>query len=195
LKRLLDVTGALIGILFTAPLMAAAAIAIKLDSRGPVLFLQERAGKEGRPFKIFKLRTMVQNAEELLDRYVDIDALEEPVFKLKDDPRVTRVGRILRRWRIDELPQLFNVLRGEMSLVGPRPEECRIVQYYSSWHRQRLSVKPGITGPAQISGCRYLVLSERVRMDIEYVKNHTLCRDIWILIKTIPSLLHGESSC
>jgi lipopolysaccharide/colanic/teichoic acid biosynthesis glycosyltransferase len=171
LKRLMDIVGAAVGLVVCAPVLAGAALLIKLDSKGPVLYKQERAGRYGRPFTMFKLRTMVVNADELLNLYVDVAALEEPVFKLKDDPRVTRVGRVLRRWSLDELPQLFNVLRGEMSLVGPRPEETWLVERYTSWHRQRLRAKPGITGPVQVNGRADVPLSERVRLEVDYIKH------------------------
>ena len=193
-KRAIDVIGALSAILLFAPLMALAALAVKLDSRGPILFVQERAGKHGKPFKMFKFRTMVENAEELLDQVVNLDALQEPMFKLEEDPRITRVGRFLRRWSIDELPQLFNVLRGEMSLVGPRPEESRIVARYSEWHRERLMAKPGITGPMQVSGRGDLPFEERARLEIEYVRRYTLWRDLSILLRTIPAVILGTGA-
>jgi lipopolysaccharide/colanic/teichoic acid biosynthesis glycosyltransferase len=194
LKRAMDVVGALVGIPLSAPLMLVAAILIKLDSRGPVLFVQERVGKDGRPFRMYKLRSMVANAEALLDELVDLDALDEPVFKLKDDPQVTRVGRFLRRWSIDELPQLVNVLRGEMSLVGPRPEEARIVCYYSPWHRRRLRAKPGITGPVQVNGRGDLSLEERVRLEVDYIRHYSLRRDVELLLRTIPVVIRGDGS-
>jgi lipopolysaccharide/colanic/teichoic acid biosynthesis glycosyltransferase len=193
-KRLLDIVGALIGLLLAAPLMIVTAVLIKLDSRGPVLFTQERVGENGRTFKIYKFRSMVADAEELLDQLVDLEALDEPVFKLKNDPRVTRLGRFLRRWSVDELPQLFNVLLGDMSLVGPRPEEVRIVRYYNDWHRGRLMAKPGMTGPVQVSGRADLSLEERVQLEIDYIQNHTLKRDLIILLRTIPTVIRGDGS-
>jgi lipopolysaccharide/colanic/teichoic acid biosynthesis glycosyltransferase len=193
-KRLMDLLGALGGILLFAPLMVVAAVLIKLDSPGPVLFIQERVGEKGRSFRILKLRTMVRNAEELLDGMLDLDQLDEPVFKIRDDPRVTHTGRFLRRWSIDELPQLFNVLRGDMSLVGPRPEEVRVVRHYDDWHRQRLLAKPGITGPVQISGRGDLSLEDRVRLEVDYTSHYTLRRDLEILLKTIPVVIRGDGS-
>ena len=193
-KRLMDLLGALGGILLFAPLMAVAAVLIKLDSPGPVLFIQERVGEKGRTFRILKLRTMVRNAEELLDGMLDLDRLDEPVFKIRDDPRVTRAGRFLRRWSIDELPQLFNVLQSDMSLVGPRPEEVRVVRYYDDWHRQRLLAKPGITGPVQISGRGDLSLEDRVRLEVDYISHYALRRDLEILLKTIPAVIRGDGS-
>ena len=193
-KRAMDIVGAVIGLPLSLPLMAVAAVVIKLDSRGPILFEQMRAGQHGKTFKIYKLRTMVANAEELLEDLIDLDELEEPMFKLKDDPRVTNVGRFLRRWSIDELPQLYNVLRGEMSLVGPRPEETRLVERYSQWHRLRLQAKPGITGPVQINGRGDLPLEMRVQLEVEYIDNYSVWKDLVILLKTVPVVVLGNGS-
>ena len=149
-KRVIDIIGALAGLVLAIPLVALAAIAIKLDSPGPIFYWQVRIGENGRPFRIAKLRSMVADAEAQLEQLIDLDELsDEPAFKLVDDPRVTRIGRILRRTSLDEAPQFYNVLRGDMSLVGPRPEEARIVHLYSDHQRRRLAVKPGITGPMQ----------------------------------------------
>jgi lipopolysaccharide/colanic/teichoic acid biosynthesis glycosyltransferase len=180
--------------LLCTPLLAGTALLIALDSRGPVFYRQERAGRFGRPFKIIKLRTMHVGAEERLGALIDLDGLQEPAFKLKDDPRVTRLGRLLRRWSVDELPQLLNVLRGEMSLVGPRPEETWIVARYSPWHRQRLRARPGMTGPVQINGRADLPLKERVRLEVEYIEGYRLWRDVEILVKTIPAVIRGEGA-
>ncbi|MHB0875269.1 MAG: sugar transferase [Anaerolineae bacterium] len=188
-KRLLDVVGATAGLVLAAPVMAAIAVAVKLDSPGPVLFRQERGGALGRPFRMYKFRTMVADAEAQLGRYVDLDALAEPVFKLRHDPRVTRVGRYLRRTSLDELPQLVNVLRGDMSLVGPRPEECRLVERYDDWQRQRILMKPGLTGPAQVSGRGDLGLDARVRLEVAYMRRYSLLKDLAILARTIPAVL------
>jgi lipopolysaccharide/colanic/teichoic acid biosynthesis glycosyltransferase len=137
---------------------------------------------------------MVQNAEQLLEQLIDLDRLEQPVFKLKDDPRVTRVGGWLRRTSLDELPQLFNVLKGEMSMVGPRPEEVRIVQKYNPWESQRLLVKPGMTGSMQVSGRANLSLEERVKLEMAYIENYSILEDIKILAKTLPAVLSGRGS-
>ena len=193
-KRAIDVVGAAIGLLLSLPVVLTAAIMVKLDSRGPVFFVQDRVGKSGRVFKISKLRTMVDNAAEMLDQVIDLDSLDEPVFKLRDDPRSTRVGRFLRRWSIDEVPQFLNVLKGEMSLVGPRPEEVRIVDYYNSRHRQRLLIKPGITGPVQVNGRGDLPLEERVQLEVDYGENYSLGRDLKILLQTIPAVIRGNGS-
>jgi len=193
-KRVVDLMGALVGIALFWPVMLIVAICIKLDSRGPMLFVQERVGENGRPFKMYKFRTMVANAEQLLDELVDLDVLEEPVFKIKDDPRVTRVGRFLRRISLDELPQLFNVLKGEMSLVGPRPEEAEVVRRYSIHHRKRLAVKPGITGPMQVNGRGDLTLQKRLELELDYIENYSLVEDFKILFKTVPVLVNGKGS-
>ncbi|MCU0508718.1 MAG: sugar transferase [Anaerolineae bacterium] len=165
LKRGTDLLGALILLPLAAPLMAVIALAIRLDSSGPVLFRQVRIGLKGQPFTIYKFRSMRADAEQALDELVDLDALAEPAFKIPNDPRVTRAGRFLRRWSLDELPQLLNVLRGEMSLVGPRPEEARVVARYTDDQRRRLAVKPGITGPMQVNGRGDLSFEQRLQFD------------------------------
>jgi lipopolysaccharide/colanic/teichoic acid biosynthesis glycosyltransferase/glycosyltransferase involved in cell wall biosynthesis len=194
IKRTMDLIGALIGLVVLAVLLPFIAIAIKLDSPGPVFFVQERVGENGRCFRMVKFRSMVADAEERLSEVVDLDALPDPVFKIKDDPRVTRVGRFLRRTSLDELPQVWNVFKGEMSLVGPRPEELRIVQRYNDWHRRRLAVKPGLTGPMQINGRGDLPLEERVKLEIDYIEHYSVWRDIQILAKTIPSVISGKGA-
>jgi lipopolysaccharide/colanic/teichoic acid biosynthesis glycosyltransferase len=166
------------------------ALAIKLDSPGPVFFSQERAGENGSPFQIIKLRTMLNEAESLRPS----DSESPPILKLHDDPRITRVGRLLRRTSLDESPQFWNVLKGEMSLVGPRPEETPIVRSYSDWHRQRLAVKPGITGPMQVNGRGDLDLDERVRLELEYIRNYSLWKDIVILVHTVAAVISGRGA-
>lgn len=194
IKRFVDLSGAAIGLLLMGPAMAVIALLIKLDSPGPVFFIQERVGQNGKTFRMFKFRTMVSNAERLLDRLIDVDNLDQPMFKIKNDPRVTRVGRWLRRTSLDELPQLFNVLRGEMSLVGPRPEEKRIVEQYSYWHRQRLAAKPGITGPMQIGGRGDLSMDERVSLEVDYIENYSLLLDFEIILRTVPAVLFARGA-
>lgn len=193
-KRTIDIIGALIGLLISIPLVALAAIAIKLESPGPVFFWQVRVGENGRLFRIVKLRTMSVDAEERLPELVDLEHLQEPAFKLRDDPRVTRVGRILRRTSLDEAPQFYNVLRGEMSLVGPRPEEERIVQFYQDYQRRRLAVKPGMTGPMQINGRGDLTFGERLQLELEYIEQYSLRRDFEILLRTLPAIFHGHGA-
>ncbi len=194
LKRAIDIVGAVIGLILSAPFMLLIALAIKLDSPGPVIFSQMRAGNAGKPFRMFKFRSMVQHAETQLDSIITQSRLPLPVFKIRNDPRVTRVGKFLRRFSLDELPQFYNVLRGEMSLVGPRPEELRIVALYNDWHRRRLTVKPGITGPMQTQRRGDLSLDERVRMELDYIEHYSLWRDVYYLAKTIPAVIRGEGA-
>ncbi len=193
-KRLVDIVGALVGLAVTVPLVAVAALAIKLDSPGPVFYWQVRVGEHGRPFRIVKLRSMVQDAEERLSELVDLTQLPEPVYKLPNDPRITRVGRLLRRTSLDETPQFLNVLRGEMSLVGPRPEDARVVAHYADYQRRRLAVKPGLTGPMQVNGRGALSLAERLRLEIEYIEQYSLRRDLDILLRTFPAIWRGHGA-
>ncbi len=138
---------------------------------------------------------MVSGADQQLDALIDLNRLaEEPAFKLTNDPRVTRVGRFLRRTSLDELPQFLNVLKGDMSLVGPRPEEARVVALYSDHHRKRLAVKPGLTGPMQVSGRGSLTFSERLQLELDYIENYSLWRDLSILLRTVPTILHGKGA-
>ena len=194
LKRVMDVAGSLVGLLLLVPLLPFAALLIKLDSPGPVFYVQERVGEGGRVFRMVKLRSMVDEAQEMLGQLVDARPHSSPALKVRDDPRLTRVGGILRRISLDEAPQFWNVLRGEMSLVGPRPEEPRVVRLYRDWHRQRLAVKPGMTGPMQIDGRADLSLNERVQLELAYIQNYSLWEDIKILAKTLPATLSGRGA-
>jgi exopolysaccharide biosynthesis polyprenyl glycosylphosphotransferase len=194
LKRALDVCVSAVVVVVLAPLFALVALAIRLDSRGPVFFVQTRAGQGGRRFRMVKFRTMVANAEDLLADLVPFDKLRQPMFKLADDPRVTRAGRILRRTSLDELPQLLNVLRGDMSLVGPRPEQVELVERYYPEHRFRLTVKPGLTGPMQVFGRGQLSFEERLAVEREYIENLSLGRDLRILALTLGPLLSGKGA-
>jgi exopolysaccharide biosynthesis polyprenyl glycosylphosphotransferase len=194
IKRTSDLCGALIGLVLCAPLMGIIALLIKLDSSGPISFRQERAGRYGRPFWMWKFRTMVADAEQQLPQFVDVEKLEQPVFKLQNDPRVTRMGHWLRRTSLDELPQFMNVLRGEMSLVGPRPEQVDLVERYNAWQAQRLLVKPGMTGSMQVSGRGDLPFEERLKLELAYIENYTLWEDIKILLKTIPAVLSSRGA-
>ncbi len=194
LKRLVDLMGAVIGSIVGVPIGLAVAVAIKLDSPGPVLYVQERVGANGSTFRLLKFRTMVQGADQRLGELIDLASLQEPAFKLKDDPRVTRVGGFLRRTSLDELPQLLNVLRGEMSLVGPRPEEAWLVKLYNDRQRRRLAVKPGMTGPMQVNGRADLSFAQRLDLELDYIEHYSLRRDIAILLKTIPVVLRGNGA-
>jgi exopolysaccharide biosynthesis polyprenyl glycosylphosphotransferase len=194
IKRAFDLVFASLGLLVLAPLFPLVLAAIKLDSRGPAIFVQLRAGRLGEPFRMYKLRTMTVDAERELETLVSLDALAEPMFKLRADPRVTRVGRFLRRFSLDELPQLVNVLRGQMSIVGPRPEQIEVVHRYRPEHRFRLDVKPGMTGPMQVYGRGDLTFSERLAVELDYVENPSLGRDLRILLQTIPEALRGRGA-
>lgn len=185
LKRALDIAVALPACILVMPFAAVIAAAIRIGSPGPVIFSQVRVGQHGRLFRIYKFRTMVSDAEERLSDIVCLDSLPEPVFKLQSDPRVTWVGRFLRRSSIDELPQLLNVLKGEMSLVGPRPEQVELVARYAPDQRFRLLVKPGITGPMQVFGRGLLTLEERLAVEREYIENHSIARDVLLLALTV----------
>ena len=185
LKRALDVVGSLFALVLTSPLLLGAALAVMIEAR-PILFVQTRAGKDGKPFRLYKFRTMVPDAERRLAHVVSLDQLVEPMFKLTHDPRVTRVGRFLRRTSLDELPQLVNVLKGDMSLVGPRPEQLDLVERYGPEDRFRLVVKPGVTGPMQVFGRADLTFRERLAVEREYVENLTIGRDLRILLMTLP---------
>ena len=193
-KRAMDIAGSLAGLTAALLLGPFIALAIKLTSPGPILFRQQRVGQAGKPFTIYKFRSMCANAEEELDKLIDLDGLQEPAFKLKDDPRITPFGRFLRRWSLDELPQFWNVFKGDMSLIGPRPEEARIVARYTDWHRRRLAVKPGLTGPMQVNGRGDLPLDQRVRLELDYIENYSLRRDLVILLKTIPAVFKGDGA-
>jgi exopolysaccharide biosynthesis polyprenyl glycosylphosphotransferase len=194
LKRLVDiaVSGSLL--ILVSPVFLLISLLILLDSGSPVLFRQSRAGKRGRPFRMLKFRTMVSDAENQLGDLIDLERLDEPAFKIPNDPRVTRVGRLLRRFSVDELPQLINVLRGEMSLVGPRPEEEAVVALYDERQRARLTVKPGLTGPMQIYGRGDLTFEERLALERDYLDNLSVAGDFSILIRTPLAILRGDGA-
>jgi exopolysaccharide biosynthesis polyprenyl glycosylphosphotransferase len=194
IKRGFDAVFSLAALMVLAPLFPLVALAIRIDSRGSVIFTQRRAGAGGQPFTMYKLRTMTANAEEALSEIVRLDDLREPMFKLSNDPRVTRVGRLLRRFSLDELPQLVNVLRGQMSIVGPRPEQVDLVERYAPEHRFRLQVKPGMTGPMQVFGRGELSFGERLAVELDYVENLSLGRDLRILFQTAPAIIRGTGA-
>jgi lipopolysaccharide/colanic/teichoic acid biosynthesis glycosyltransferase len=194
IKRTIDILGAAAGLIISLPVLVIAGIAIKIDSPGPVFFLQERCGENGKSFRMVKLRTMRAHAEEEIQQVLDKNHLDGPVFKIKDDPRVTRVGRLLRRFSIDEIPQFWNVLRGEMSLVGPRPEQTWMVAQYDDHHRQRLLVKPGISGPMQVNGRGDLDMEARLALELDYIQHYSLWKDTVILLRTIPAVIFGKGA-
>jgi exopolysaccharide biosynthesis polyprenyl glycosylphosphotransferase len=189
LKRAFDVVGASIGLIAIAPLLIGFAVAIKLDSRGSVFFRQLRVGRHGRRFYMLKFRTMVDGAEQMKDALRDQNEAKEGLFKIAADPRVTRMGRFLRSTALDELPQLLNIVRGEMSLVGPRPLVVEEDERIEGWHRRRLELMPGMTGPWQILGPARVPLKEMVALDYLYVANWSLWTDVKILLRTVPHVL------
>jgi lipopolysaccharide/colanic/teichoic acid biosynthesis glycosyltransferase len=188
-KRRMDIVGAGLCLLILLPLMALIAACIKLTSRGPVLFTQRRAGFGGTPFLIYKFRTMVAGAESRKQELLCSNEQDGPVFKMSNDPRLTRLGRFLRRSSLDELPQLWNVLKGEMSLVGPRPLACDEANRCEDWQRQRLGVVPGITCIWQVSGRSLIGFNDWVRMDLDYIRRRSPLTDLRILLQTIPAVL------
>lgn len=193
LKRCIDVTLSLLALPFVLLILAICAIAIELDSPGPIWFTQLRTGKGGRRFKMYKLRTMVPNADELKAKYLHLNELSYPDFKITNDPRITRIGRFLRKTSLDELPQIFNVLKGDMSLVGPRPTSFS-AETYRLWHTVRLECKPGLTGLWQVSGRNELDFDERLRLDIAYHRNQSLWLDTRILFRTVNCVFSGRGA-
>jgi lipopolysaccharide/colanic/teichoic acid biosynthesis glycosyltransferase len=176
-----------------AILMLLLALIIRLDSPGSILIAQERTGRDGRRFRMYKFRTMVRNAEELKAGLAHLNVLPPPDFKIPKDPRITRVGMILRQTSLDELPQLFNVLRGDMSLVGPRPTSFEPTTY-SLWHTRRLEVTPGITGLWQLKGRNLTTFDERLRLDIEYIEHRSFWLDLKILLQTVPAVFRRSGT-
>jgi exopolysaccharide biosynthesis polyprenyl glycosylphosphotransferase len=194
-KRFFDLLVGSLLVLLTTPIWLVTSTLIKTTSRGPILFRQERIGRAGRPFTIYKFRTMIRGAELLMPELMDKNEFEGGVlFKMRNDPRVTRVGGWLRRWSLDELPQLLNVLKGDMSLVGPRPPLPNEVAVYQDWHRDRLEVQPGITGLWQVGGRSELSFDDYVRLDLFYIENWSVIYDLFILGKTIPAVLFKKGA-
>jgi exopolysaccharide biosynthesis polyprenyl glycosylphosphotransferase len=193
-KRAADLIGASVLLALTLPLLAAIALLVRLTSPGPVIFRQRRAGFHGRQFWMYKVRTMVADAEDARERVAHLNRMAGPVFKAADDPRLTRLGRFLRKTSLDELPQLVNVLRGEMSLVGPRPLPLYEANQIKGAQRRRLAMRPGITGLWQVSGRNMVDFDEWMRMDLEYVDHWSLWLDLTILLRTIPVVLRGAGA-
>jgi exopolysaccharide biosynthesis polyprenyl glycosylphosphotransferase len=194
LKRLLDVTGSLFGLILLSPLLLVVAALIRLTSPGPVLFRQKRVGADEKVFICYMFRSMYKDAEARQEELEAMNEVDGAVFKIKDDPRITPVGRFIRRWRIDELPQLINVLKGEMSLVGPRPLPLRDFERMSGLHKRRLAAIPGMSGYWQISGRSNLSFDDMVRLDLYYIENWSLSFDIKIILKTIGAVLRREGA-
>ena len=194
IKRAFDLVVVSVGLIALAPVLGLLALAVKLDSPGPIFYGQERVGKHGRHFKMLKFRSMVVGAEQRKAELIALNEATGPLFKMKRDPRVTRVGRFIRRCSLDELPQLFNVLRGEMSLVGPRPPVPSEVAQYEDWQVGRLRAIPGITGLWQVSGRSEVTFHDMVRLDLHYIRNWSIALDLEILLKTIPAVVTSRGA-
>lgn len=186
-KRALDFILILVALPLIVPALLVSALAVRLDSPGPITYVQERTGRHGKPFRMYKFRTMVANAGEMKEQLRHLSIVPPPDFKIPNDPRITRVGRFLRQTSLDELPQILNVLRGEMSLVGPRPTSFMPASY-QLWHTERLEVPPGITGLWQIRGRNAATFDERLRLDIAYIDRMSLGFDLWIIFQTLKSV-------
>lgn len=193
-KRTLDFTVASLALLALTPFVLAIAALIKLEDGGPVFYRSVRVGQGGRRFSFWKFRSMIRNADASRDRLQNLNEVDGPVFKIENDPRITRVGRWLRRSSLDELPQLWNIVRGDMSLVGPRPPIAEEVVKYEPWQLRRLSVRPGLTCLWQISGRCTIPFDEWMRLDMEYIDRRSLLLDVEILLRTIPAVMSGEGA-
>ena len=185
IKRTIDIIGSIIGLVVLSPILLIVIVAIKIESNGSVVFSQERVGYKGKKFKMYKFRSMVQNAEELKDRLKSQNEMDGPMFKMKNDPRVTKVGRIIRKTSLDEIPQLVNVLKGDMSLVGPRPSLENEVEEFEDWMLRRLDVKPGLTCYWQVSGRNDIDFRDWMKLDIKYVDEQNILVDIKLILKTV----------
>ena len=192
-KRLIDIIGSLIGLILASPILAVVGILIKLESKGPVIFSQTRVGLNGNEFKMYKLRSMVVNAEELKKKLEGQNEMSGPMFKIKDDPRITKVGKFIRKTSIDELAQLVNVLKGDMSLVGPRPSLPKEVEQFEDWMLERLEVKPGLTCYWQVMGRNNIEFEEWMELDVKYVRERSLWLDVKLIFKTF-FVLFGDKN-
>lgn len=193
LKRVLDLAICIIAAPVLIPVLMLCALAVRLDSPGPIVFTQLRTGQHGRTFRMYKFRTMVRNAEELKSSLAHLNILPPPDFKIIDDPRITRVGRFLRKTSLDELPQIINVVLGEMSLVGPRPTDFGLASY-DLWHMERLEVPPGMTGLWQVEGRHVSSFDERLRLDIAYIDRMSLSVDLWLMLRTFGAVVRGSGA-
>jgi lipopolysaccharide/colanic/teichoic acid biosynthesis glycosyltransferase len=194
LKRGIDIIGSLFGLILLSPVFALTALAIKVEDRGPVFFASDRAGKWGKTFQMYKFRSMILEADQLKEDLLDQNETGGVIFKMKHDPRITRVGRLIRKLSIDELPQLYNVLRGDMSLVGPRPHPPKEVELYTLTDRRRLDATPGLTCFWQVSGRSDINFETQVRLDVQYIESQSLWGDLKLLLKTIPAVLTGKGA-
>jgi len=194
LKRLIDILGSLIGLIILSPLLFIIAILIKVESKGPIIFSQKRVGLNKKEFKMYKLRSMVCNAEELKDKLKDKNEMSGPMFKIKDDPRITKIGKFIRKTSIDELPQLINVLKGDMSLVGPRPSLPNEVKEFEPWMLKRFEVKPGLTCYWQVMGRNAIDFENWMKLDIEYVNERSFWLDIKLILKTFFVLFGDDNA-
>ena len=194
IKRMVDIVIAGAGLFLFAPLMGLLALMVKMESPGPVLFKQERVGKNGRPFTIYKFRSMVDGADYQKEALQAFNEADGPLFKIRNDPRMTRLGKLMRRLSVDELPQLYNILVGDMSLVGPRPPIPAEVEQYTDWHKRRLEIAPGLTGLSQVSGRSELSFDEMALLDIYYIENWSPALDTKILLQTIPRVIFGSGA-
>ena len=192
-KRIIDIIGAGLGLILLSPIIAVVACAVKVTSKGPIFFSQKRVGKNGELFEMYKFRSMVVNAEELKGNLEDQNEMSGPMFKIKDDPRVTKVGKFIRKTSIDELPQLWNVLKGDMSLVGPRPSLPKEVEQFDNWMFKRLSVRPGLTCYWQVSGRNNIDFEDWMKLDCRYVDERNLWIDIKLIFKTV-FVLFGDKN-
>lgn len=195
LKRTLDIVLSAIGLVILSPVLLIVAILIKLESSGPVIFAQKRVGLNSKEFKMYKFRSMVQNAEELKEKLAKQNEMSGPMFKIKEDPRVTKVGKFIRKNSIDELPQLINVLKGEMSLVGPRPSLPKEVEKFEPWMLKRLDVKPGLTCYWQVSGRNNIDFFEWMKLDLQYVNDRGFLLDLKLIFKTFFVLFGDKNAC
>lgn len=193
-KRAIDIVGSIVGLVLLSPILLIVAIAIKLESKGSIIFSQKRIGLKGKEFKMYKLRSMVEDAEKLKKDLMKSNEMSGPMFKMKDDPRVTRVGKFIRKTSIDELPQLVNVLKGDMSLVGPRPSLPKEVKKFKPWMKKRLEVKPGLTCFWQVSGRNNIDFEDWMKLDIKYVEERSFLVDIKLIFKTFFVLFGDENA-
>ena len=193
-KRAIDIIGAISGLLLLSPVIVIVACAIKFTSKGPIFFSQKRVGKNGELFDMYKFRSMVVNAEELKEKLAHQNEMSGPMFKMKDDPRVTKVGKFIRKTSLDELPQLLNVLKGDMSLVGPRPSLPKEVAQFEKWMYKRLSVKPGLTCFWQVSGRNNIDFEDWMKLDIKYVDERNIWIDIKLIFKTVLVLFGDKNA-